>query len=100
MQVLVLMAHVQMGNQMHQVKMRFHEAIRLTGNYGKLVKKIFFNEVQCNKCHKIAKGGIYKFKQYVDGIGDVKAYVMQTDEDRKIGNFCLGPKRRSGNEEG
>ena len=39
------------------------------------------------------KGGIYRFKQHIAGIGgDVKACVMQTDEDRKIGNLS-GPKK-------
>ena len=47
-------------------------------NYEKLLKKNSYNEVKYNKCHKIVK-------QYVVVIGgDVKAYVMQPDEDKKI----------------
>ena len=65
-------------------------------NYGKLVKKNSYNEVKCNKCHKIVKGGIYRFKQHIAGIGgDVKACVMQTDEDRKIvREFLSGPQKK------
>jgi len=52
--------------------------------------------VKCNKCHKIVKGGIYRFKQHVAGTGgDVKACVMQTDEDRKIvRKFLSGPQKK------
>ena len=60
------------------------------------MESLFYNEVKCNKCHKIVKRGIYKLKQHVARIGgDVKACVMQTDEDRKmLGNLYLGLKRR------
>ena len=38
-------------------------------NYEKLLKKNSYNEVKCNKCHKIIKREIYKFKKYITGIG-------------------------------
>lgn len=37
-------------------------------NYGKLIKKVSYNDVKCNKCNKIVKGGINRLKQHVAGI--------------------------------
>lgn len=44
-------------------------------NYGKLVKKNSYNEVKCNKCHKIVKGGITGLSNMLPGLEGIHLLV-------------------------